>query len=86
MIRIIAEQMELSPELPVVIGNVDYQEFARRLKRIDEMLGKSGIERRFIESQLREINLEDKKGQEKHQKMCRKALRCAVRFMQFSIK
>lgn len=36
------EQRELCRELPVIIGNVDYQEFRERLERIDELLRVSG--------------------------------------------
>ena len=36
--QIIAFQPELCPALPVVVGNVDYQEFRTTLLRIDELL------------------------------------------------
>jgi len=79
MLKIITEQMELRPELPVVIGNVDYQELVSRLRRIDAILQISGIEARFIKKQLGKIRIENgktKNGQEYFQKMCRRALRC----------
>lgn len=46
--EIISYQEELSPALPTVIGNVDYQEFRSTLLRIDEILKRSGAERQFI--------------------------------------
>ena len=55
MLKIIPEQMELHPKLPVVIGNMDYQEFERRLIRVDEILEISGIERKYIKEQLKKI-------------------------------
>ena len=48
MKRIIAEQMELRPALPIVVGNIDYLELERRLVRIDEILNLSGIEERIL--------------------------------------
>ena len=47
--EIVSYQEELSPALPTVIGNVDYQEFRSTLLRIDEILKRSGAERQFIE-------------------------------------
>jgi hypothetical protein len=40
----IANQPELSPALPVVYGNVDYQAFRALLIRINELLERSGVE------------------------------------------
>lgn len=76
MIKIIPEQMELRPELPVVIGNVDYQEFERRMIRIDKMLSISGIEERYIERKLKKYRLQKGKGQKAIQTMLRRGLRC----------
>jgi IS5 family transposase len=47
--EIVSYQEELSPALPTVIGNVDYQEFRSTLLRIDEVLERSRAERKFIE-------------------------------------
>jgi hypothetical protein len=44
----IAYQPELSPALPVVYGNVDYQAFRALLIRIDELLERSGVEAEFL--------------------------------------
>ena len=41
--------MDLSRELPVVIGNVDYQEFTWRLIEVDRLLRETGIENDFRE-------------------------------------
>ena len=51
MLRI-HEQIEFRPELPVIIGNIDYQNFKGFLIQIDDILVKSKIELDFIESQL----------------------------------
>ena len=48
----ISYQEELSPALPTVVGNVDYQEFRGTLLRIDEILRRSGAERRFIDERI----------------------------------
>jgi len=50
--EIISYQEELSPALPTVVGNVDYQEFRSTLLRIDEILKRSGAERQFIEQRI----------------------------------
>ena len=76
MIKIIPEQIEFSPALPVVIGNTDYQEFERRLIRIDEILKISGIEGSFIKKQLGKYFFQKGKGQKSIQPMLRRALRC----------
>ena len=50
--KIVAYQPELSPALPVVVGNVDYAEFKRTLQRIDEILTRGGIETDFVKRRL----------------------------------
>jgi len=40
----IAEEQEFRRELPVVVGNVDYQEFRGRLEEVDRLLRESGLE------------------------------------------
>ena len=50
--EIIPYQEELRPALPTVIGNVDYQEFRATLLRIEEILERSRVERKFIEERL----------------------------------
>ncbi len=54
--QIVAYQPELSPALPVVIGNVDYHQYRTTLKRIDQLLLNSGIERTFIQFYLSEAD------------------------------
>jgi IS5 family transposase len=50
--QIVSYQEELSPALPTVVGNVDYQEFRSTLLRIDEILKRSGAERQFIDERV----------------------------------
>ena len=50
--EIVSYQEELSPALPTVVGNVDYQEFRSTLLRIDEILKRSGAERQFIDERI----------------------------------
>lgn len=52
--EMVAYQPELSPALPVVLGNVDYQSYKATLQRIDEILCKSGVEKTFIQYYLAE--------------------------------
>lgn len=49
----IAEQLELSRALPVVVGNQDYRELETRLIRIDELLKQSGLEDAWVQGRLR---------------------------------
>ena len=44
-----AEQLELRPKLPVVVGNVEYRQHEARLMRIDELLRQSGLEEAYVE-------------------------------------
>jgi len=50
--EIVPYQEELSPALPTVIGNVDYQEFRSTLLRIEQILEKTGVERTFIAERI----------------------------------
>lgn len=50
--KIVPYQPELSPALPVVVGNVDYAEFKQTLQRIDEILVRGGIETDFVRRRL----------------------------------
>ena len=52
MARIVAYQPELSPTLPMIVGNVDYQEYRDTLLRIDTLLQESGVEQAFVEHRL----------------------------------
>lgn len=80
MLRI-HEQIEFRPELPVIIGNIDYQNFKELLIKIDDILLKSEIELDFIEAQLLKRNTSTQskiKSQELFQNKCRIALRCNI--------
>jgi hypothetical protein len=44
--------------LPTVIGNVDYTQFERLLRRMDELLRVSGAERQFLELSLAALHAE----------------------------
>ena len=91
MRSILPEQMELSRELPVVIGNVDYEEFLRRLVETDRLLRTSGLENDFVRRGLIRREEESRREAEKRgdryrkpgfqdivrgQKIYRQALRC----------
>jgi hypothetical protein len=75
-------QPTLSPALPVVLGNVDYREFERQLRRMDELLRASGVERSFVEQSLlrydRQFPSAKTKARQRHQQHSYRALRCTV--------
>lgn len=48
-------QQHLSPALRVIVGNADYRERLRILERIDKALTVTGLERRFVEERLRQV-------------------------------
>lgn len=52
MAVIVPYQPELSPTLPLVVGNVDYAKFQATLFRIQEILEESGVEQAFVEYRL----------------------------------
>lgn len=91
--RRVAEQLELSRELPVVVGNADYRMLRERLERIDAMLKRSGLEDQYVEKRLAASRSEAEqvakgKGctyqppsvqeQARLQKIFRQALRCNI--------
>lgn len=86
MSNILPFQDRFRPSLPTVMGNVDYQELERQLKRIDEILRRSGAEKEFIERSLRQLSLQTKKPLEAikertrqtFQKHSGQALRCNI--------
>ena len=45
-------QPTLCPALPVVLGNADYHDFEQRLRRMDQLLIASGVEKSFVEQCL----------------------------------
>ena len=44
---------ELRPQLPTIVGNVDYLTLRQRLEQIDALLHDSGAERDFVQRALR---------------------------------
>jgi hypothetical protein len=40
--------MELRPALPTIVGNVDYLQLRLRLEQIDQLLERSGVEKKFM--------------------------------------
>jgi hypothetical protein len=82
MVRpIIPFPQELRPQLPTVIGNVDYQTLRRRLEQIDSLLHQSGLEADFVRRALAQWRAEGSseptvEQQLKYQQRARRALRC----------
>jgi hypothetical protein len=75
-------QPTLCPALPVVLGNVDYQEFEFQLHRLDELLIASGVEKSFVAQSLARFDLQfpaaTTKSRARHQRHSYRALRCNV--------
>lgn len=75
-------QPALSPALPTVLGNVDYQEFERQLRRIDQLLIASGLEKSFVEQSLARYDAQfpaaATKARQRQQRHSYRALRCNV--------
>ena len=91
MSRMVPEQMDLSRELPVVIGNVDYEQFQRRLVEVDRLLRETGLEEEWVRGQLIRWEQEGRREAQRRgeryaepgarevarkQRSCRQALRC----------
>ena len=89
----IAQQLELRPRLPVVVGNVDYLENEARLLRIDDLLRRSGLEDEYVRKCLVQWGKEEREAAEKegrrvrepsakmlarYKRICRQALRCNI--------
>ena len=81
--QIIPFPQELRPQLPTIVGNVDYLTLRQRLEQIDTLLRASGAERDFVQRAL------DGRGtaaertptvgeQLKFQQRSRRALRCTL--------
>jgi hypothetical protein len=75
-------QPTLRPALPVVLGNVDYRDFERLLRRLDQLLLGSGVEKSFVEQCLarydRQFPAAKTKARQRHQQHSYRALRCNV--------
>lgn len=80
--RILPFQPALCPALPVVLGNVDYQEFEFQLRRMDHLLLASGVEQSFVEQCLASFDTQfpaaTTKARLRHQRHSYRALRCNV--------
>ena len=75
-------QPALCPALPVVLGNVDYRDFERQLRRIDQFLLLGGVEKSFVEQSLAHYDQQfpaaPTKARQRHQRHSYRALRCNV--------
>ena len=87
-------QPHLNAPLPIVIGHKDYKEFRSQLERIDELLIKGGVEKKFVELCLEHKEKELKKLVKNSEdssepqlsarqtkmlgKVARRALRCSI--------
>jgi hypothetical protein len=80
--HILPFQPTLCPALPLVLGNADYQEFEKRLRRMDQLLTASGVERSFVEQCLARYDQQfpaaKTKARARHQRHSYRALRCNV--------
>jgi len=81
--QIIPFPQELRPQLPTIVGNVDYLTLRQRLEQIDTLLRDSGVERDFVQRALagwtraaagEPTALEQGRFQERS----RRALRCTI--------
>ena len=75
-------QPTLCPALPVVLGNVDYRDFEQQLRRIDQLLRASGVEKSFVEQSLARYDQQfpaaKNKARARQQQHSYRALRCNV--------
>src|SRR5574341_722589 len=74
---------ELRPQLPTIVGNVDYLTLQLRLQQIDALLQESGIEKQFVELALERWVPSGKKQpsaqqQQRFQERSRRALRSTI--------
>jgi IS5 family transposase len=81
--QIIPFPQELRPQLPTIVGNVDYLTLRLRLEQIDALLRDSGVEQEFVQRALagwsragaRKVTAVE---QRKFQQRSRRALRCTL--------
>ena len=81
--QIIPFPQELRPQLPTIVGNVDYLTLRQRLEQIDALLRASGVEQEFVQRALagwspaaaREVTALE---QRKFQQRSRRARRCTL--------
>jgi len=81
--QIIPFPQELRPQLPTIVGNVDYLTLRQRLEQIDALLRDSGAERDFVQRALAgwtRVGAGETTAleQEKFQQRSRRALRCTI--------
>ena len=80
--RIIPFQPPLPQVLPTIEGNVDYRDLRDQLLRIENLLGLSGLETQFLQTDLDRWLGQRKKVsaqvQQNHQLHSQRALRCNV--------
>jgi len=74
---------ELRPQLPTIVGNVDYLTLRQRLEQIDTLLREGGVERDFVKRALDRWQVAAKRTvsareQTKFQQRSRRALRCTI--------
>jgi IS5 family transposase len=78
-------QLAFRPAVRTVIGNVDYTRFEGELKRIDELLTLSGVERDFVERSVRQYEAlaaaDGVKVRDGHIRQCEKQSMVALRSM-----
>ena len=80
---IIPFPQELRPQLPTIVGNVDYLRLRERLEQIDALLRESGVEADFVQRSLDQgygagTRIPTAQEQCKHQQRSRRALRCTI--------
>lgn len=81
--QIIPFPQELRPQLPTIVGNVDYLILRQRLEQIDALLRDSGVERQFVQRALEGWTAAAARTvtaleQLKFQQRSRRALRCTI--------
>lgn len=74
---------ELRPQLPTIVGNIDYLTLKEQLIQIEELLSASGVETEFVELALAQWlkageRVPSAKEHQKFQLLSRKALRCTL--------
>lgn len=81
--QILPFPQELRPQLPTIVGSVDYLSLRRQLEEIDSLLRDSGAERDFLERALANWKVAGSREpsareQLKFQQRSRRALRCTI--------
>ena len=75
-------QPALCPALPVVLGHVDYRDFEQQLRRVDQLLLASGVEKSFVEQSRARYDQQfpaaKNKARARQQQHSYRALRCNV--------